>query len=86
MKMKRLLAAFLLIACLASLLSGCESGQQGSAGAAFTPSLDTGTKQTILVVGMFDNFESLDAAGLAFQQYYPNVNIEYEKLDSYEKI
>ena len=49
----------------------------------FTPRLDTDAEVTIHVVGGFDNFPSLVAVTENFAEYYPNVTIEYEKLDSY---
>jgi len=49
----------------------------------FKPSLDKDSEADIKVISHYDNFEALDAAGLAFQEYYPNVTIEHEKLDDY---
>ena len=52
----------------------------------FTPALDTDTEQTIRVLGNYDNFEALEAAAQSFQEYYPNVEVEYEKLDDYNSV
>ena len=51
--------------------------------AGFTPALDTEASITVNVVGGFDNFPSLEKVALDFNEYYPNVLINYQKIDDY---
>jgi len=87
MKKKTLVILLLAAACLCFLAgvyfgyTDQEKSQTGSQG--FTPKLDKETAQNILVIGNYSNFEAMDAAAAAFREYYPNVTIEYEKLDDY---
>ena len=49
----------------------------------FTPALDTETACKISVVGSYDNFEALEAEFDRFNEYYPNVELSYTKIDDY---
>ena len=49
----------------------------------FTPALDTETACKISVVGSYDNFEALEAEFDRFNEYYPNVELSYTKIDNY---
>ena len=49
----------------------------------FVPALDTQIEATINFVGSWGNFEALDQVAIDFQQYYPNVEVVYTKLDDY---
>jgi len=77
--MKRKAAALLGLA----LGLGLMGSMSLTALADFTPALDPDTTQTVKVLGNYDNFEALDAAAIAFQEYYPNIDVAYEKLDDY---
>ena len=80
--MKKLLCAMLTLVASASLAS---CGETPASSDEFKPALDTKTACTIKVVGDYSNFEALDTYELArFKEYYPNVEIDYRKLDSYE--
>ena len=80
--MKKLLCATLTLVASASLAS---CGETPASSDEFKPALDTKTACTIKVVGDYSNFEALDTYELAhFKEYYPNVEIDYRKLDSYE--
>ena len=65
--------------------SGASSGQSG-AQKSFTPSLDTATKSSVSVVGSYDNFEALEAEFDKFNEYYPDVELSYTKLDDYNNV
>ena len=82
---KTIFTRFLTLALSLGLVAGCggNTGSSGSSSTGFTPALDTDTAQIITVLGNYDNFEALDAAALSFQEYYPNIEIKYEKLDEY---
>ena len=76
--MKRMLCAL----CLAALLLTAV-GPAFAEDGGFTPSLDTGTSLSLLIVGHYDNFEAIEAEFARFREYYPNVKLRYEKIDDY---
>ena len=81
------LVAVALVACggASSGSSGASSGQTGEQ-KGFTPSLDTATKCSISVAGNYDNFEALEAEFDKFNEYYPDVELSYNKLDDYNNV
>lgn len=81
------LVVFALVACGASPSgsSGASSGQAEGQGG-FTPSLDTATKCRVSVVGSYDNFEALEAEFDKFNEYYPDVELSYTKIDDYNNL
>lgn len=52
--------------------------------AAFEPRLDEDTACDLRVVANYDNFEALEAEFDRFNDYYPDVNMSYDKLDDYK--
>ena len=52
----------------------------------FVPALDTEAAVVINVVGGYDNFPSLDEVTLDFNEYYPNVEVSYSKVDDYNNV
>ena len=62
------------------------STEQASEQKSFAPSLDTATKCSISVAGGYDNFEALEAEFDKFNEYYPDVELSYTKLDDYNNI
>lgn len=50
----------------------------------FKPSLDKNTSCDIKIVGDYSNFEALEKETEIFNEYYPNVRINYEKIDDYD--
>ena len=83
--MKKLLCAILVLCALASL-AACGGKPQEEAAAGFKPALDTKTSCSITVVGSYDNFEALEAEFVRFNEIYPNVQLNYTKLDDYNNI
>ncbi len=79
--MKRALVVLLVVSLSAGLLSGC-GGAAGTA-ATFAPSMDTSASADVEIVGMLDNFESLEAIIQEFNEVYPNVSVHYSKMDDY---
>ena len=74
--------SYLIIAStMALLVTGCNGGGNKP----FVPNLDTETKCKIVVKGHYDNFEALDEQVHKFNTFYPNVDIDYEKVDNYTK-
>jgi raffinose/stachyose/melibiose transport system substrate-binding protein len=87
--MKRILSAFLAALLPAMSFSACgaenaSSARSGSA-AAFTPSMDAAASAAVEIVGVMDNFESLEAVIQDFNEIYPNVTVSYAKMDDYSK-
>ena len=82
--MKKLIA-FALAALMLLSLAACGNTSSSSSVASdevFVPALDTSTKVTINVVGGWGNFEALDQVALDFKDYYPDVDVVYNKLDN----
>ena len=69
-----------------SLLSSCARTSEESGNAGFKPLLDTNTKCSLLVVGDYSNFPALSAEADRFKEYYPNVEINYEKVNDYNNL
>lgn len=83
--MKRILCAALCALTLLSL-SACGGKTQEAVSTGFKPALETKTSCRIVVAGSYKNFESLEAAFDRFNEYYPNVELTYTKLDDYNNI
>ena len=70
-------------------LSACgtqNSQKQEAAAEGFQPALDTAASCKIVVAGSYNNFEALEAAFDHFNEYYPDVELTYTKLDDYKNI
>ena len=52
----------------------------------FQPSLDTSASCQITVAGGYDNFEALEAEFDRFNEYYPNVELMFTKVDDYNNM
>jgi multiple sugar transport system substrate-binding protein len=73
-----ILSAFMILG-LASC--GSEDNQDSQKG--FEPRLDKNTSCKISIVGTYSNFEALEAEFDRFNEYYPNVELNYTKIDDY---
>lgn len=60
--------------------------QETPAEEGFTPSLDTSFTCYVNVAGGYDNFEALEAEFDRFNEYYPNVELRYTKIDDYNNM
>ena len=80
--MKRLFCTILVLCMLVSL-AACGEKPQEEAAVGFKPALDTKTSCQITVAGSYDNFEALEAEFDRFNEFYPNVQLSYVKLDDY---
>ena len=68
-------------------LAACGSRKQEAATEeGFRPALDTSAGGHISVVGGYDNFEALEAEFDRFNDYYPNVELVYTKVDDYNNM
>ena len=104
-KLERMLALLVTAVLLAGSLAACGTAQQVAAPSdsepaasaqaeakdtGFVPKLDTDAAVTLDIAGFFGNFEALDQVVNNFNEYYPNVTINYEsnsgsKLAEYVK-
>lgn len=75
--MKKRFAVCCLAAVLALTGTGCGGSAEGESEAAFTPRLDTEQEVTLNVIGIMQNFESLEAVISDFAEYYPNCEVLY---------
>jgi len=80
------LLAVALVACGGSSESSETPTEKTDAQESFTPSLDTATKCSLSVVGSYDNFEALEAEFDKFNEYYPDVELSYIKIDDYNNL
>ena len=79
-----LLAALMLLS-----LAACGAEKQDAAAPAeegFQPSLDTSASCQITVAGGYNNFEALEAEFDRFNEYYPNVELMFTKVDDYNNM
>ena len=85
--LKWILVALVLL--LAFAMTSCSRKEESKAQeveVGFKPRLDTTTSCKITVVGHYSNFEALEAEFNLFNQYYPNVEMNYTYLDNYNGI
>lgn len=85
-KYKSLLSAGILAAACMLALSGCggeKKEQEQTGSAAFSPSMDKDAEAQIRVQGSWSNFEALEEAVKDWNEIYPNVTVEYNKVDAY---
>ena len=70
-------------ALLCTSLTGCgsTSAESNSQADGFTPSLDTQAGISLEVSGFMGNFEAFDQVVNDFNEYYPNISINYEQND-----
>ena len=84
--MKKLLCVTLAL-CMLVLLTSCGDKQpEETTTAGFKPVLDKNTSCKIVVTGSYDNFEALEAEFDKFNEFYPNVQLSYVKLDDYNNV
>ena len=68
-------------------LAACGAEKQEAAtGEGFSPALDASTECQITVAGGYDNFEALEAEFDSFNEYYPNVELTFTKVDDYNNM
>lgn len=83
---KRFVTGMIALLCAASLgVTGCSQKQENNTDAAkntdtFEAKLDTEEKVTLSTAGFFGNFEALDQVIADFNEYYPNVEFNYEQV------
>ena len=76
----------LLTALMIPGLAACGAEKQEAAKEGFKPSLDTSRSCHINVAGGYDNFEALEVEFDRFNEYYPNVELTFTKVDDYNNM
>ena len=84
-KKKILVALTTGIVAIALAAGGCgnKEAKQAAEKETFTAALPADTTGTITVAGHYSNFESLEAEFVRFNEIYPNIELNYVYLDSY---
>lgn len=68
-------------------LAACGSEkQEEKTEEGFKPALDTSAKCQITVAGGYDNFEALETEFERFNEYYPDVELRFTKVDDYNNM
>ena len=84
--MKKTMCMFWAVLMLLSLAACGSKKQEATTAEGFTPALDTSAGGHIDIVGGYDNFEALEAEFDRFNDYYPNVELVYTKVDDYNNM
>lgn len=79
--MKKLISAGLAAMISLTAFAGCGSESSESEG--FTPSMDKEASAVINISGSWSNFEAIEAAAADWNEIYPNVTVNYSKVDGY---
>ncbi|MBP3210837.1 MAG: carbohydrate ABC transporter substrate-binding protein [Oscillospiraceae bacterium] len=84
--MKKTMCMFLALLMILGLAACGSEKQAVTTVEGFRPALDPSVKSHISVVGGYDNFEALEAEFDRFNDYYPNVELAYTKIDDYSNM
>ena len=84
--MKKVMCVFLSIMLILGMSACGAEKQEQTVQEGFKPSMDTSVKASIKIAGGYDNFEALEAEIDRFNEYYPNVELVYTKVDDYNNM
>ena len=84
--MKKLICLLLAVVMILGLAACGQEKQEAASEEGFSPALDTSTDCSIIVAGGYDNFEALEAEFDKFNDYYPNVELMFTKVDDYNNM
>ena len=84
--MKKTMCMFLAVLMILSLAACGSKKQEEKTEEGFRPALDTSISCKISVVGGYSNFEALEAEFDRFNEYYPNVELTFTKVDDYNNM
>lgn len=84
--MKKTMSMFLAVMMIFSLAACGSKQQEAVAEEGFKPELDTSTGCHLTIAGGYDNFEALEAEIDHFNDYYPNAELVYTKVDDYNNM
>ena len=81
--MKKILSIILVAFMILGLVACGNSETEEETPFVYEPALDKTTACKISIVGTYNNFEALEAEFDRFNEYYPNVELSYTKIDDY---
>ena len=81
-KMRKALCLLVLIVTLFAF-TGCKQNEED---VGYKPALDKEISGVITVAGHYDNNEALEVEFNRFNEFYPNVELKYTKLDNYNRV
>ncbi len=84
--MKKTKHLFLTALLLPALVACTQKTEEVKNEEGFQPALDTNQSCQICVAGGYDNFEALETEFDHFNEYYPNVELMYTKVDDYNNM
>ena len=84
--MKKTMCLFLAMLMVLSLAACGSETQDTGAEDGFRPALDPSVSCHISVAGGYNNFEALEAEFDRFNEYYPNVELVFTKVDDYNNM
>ena len=84
--MKKTICMFLSAVMLLGMASCSTLESKAQYQMEFKPALDTSASCNIRISGGYDNFEALETEFERFNVYYPNVKLEYTKVDDYNNM
>ena len=84
--MKKVICVLLAALMVVGLAACGSEKQEVKTEEGFQPALDTSTSCKITVVGGYDNFEALEAEFDRFNEYYPDVELMFTKVDDYNNM
>lgn len=84
--MKKVMCVFLSILLILGMSACGAEKQEQTVQEGFKPSMDTSVKASIEIAGGYDNFEALEVEIDRFNEYYPNVELVYTKVDDYNNM
>ena len=84
--MKKTMCMFLAVLMLLSLAACGSEKQDVRTEEGFCPALDTSVSCHISVAGGYNNFEALETEFDRFNEFYPNVELVFTKIDDYNNM
>lgn len=84
--MKKIVSSFLSVMMVLGLSACGSAKQEATTDEGFKPALDKSLSCHINVAGGYDNFEALEAEFDIFNDYYPNVELKFTKVDDYNNM
>ena len=84
--MKKTLCILLAALMLVGLAACGAEKKESKTEEGFAPSLDKSAKSQITIAGGYDNFEALETEFDRFNEFYPNVELKFTKVDDYNNM
>ena len=84
--MKKTICILLAILMIMGLAACGPEKQEEAIDEGFKPALDTAKNCQITVAGGYDNFEALETEFARFNEYYPDVELQFTKVDDYNNM